>query len=333
MSFLDLNDKYRNLPRHMLNSLENGSPGQAYIISGDSVDELREFVHEWIKVFVCKERTPNGACNQCRFCHLIDSGNYSEQYILEPASKSRSILTDALKSFQNHFFLKSQDHMKKIGLIFEADRLQIQAQNAFLKTLEEPPADTLFILLTVRPDMLLNTIKSRCRLISLARNKVNYDEDLKETFQPLLASLRGADGAAKALEVLEKFKVAFSKLRKKAEDEINEGYPLSEFEENDPSLRKKHKERLIVLSEGRYRMYREQIISMMELWSAQLYMLKQGVPLEELSEPSWAATDVVTSVMSSDECLLLVDALKKDLQGNVNEDLALEHFFLQICQK
>ena len=333
MSFLDLNDKYKNLPVHMLNSLKNGSPGQSYIISADSVEELKVFVHEWVKVFVCTQRTDNGACNQCRYCHLIDSGNYSERYILEPASKSRSILTDALKIFQNHFFLKSQDHMKKIGIIFEADRLQVQAQNAFLKTLEEPPADTLFILLTVRPDMLLNTIKSRCRLISLARNKVNYDQDLKETFQPLLASLRGADGAAKALEVLEKFKSAFSTLRKKAEDEIHEGYPLSEFEENDPSLRKKHKERLIVLAEGRYRMYREQIISMLELWSSQLYMLKQGVPINDLPEPDWSSSEVVNSIMSSEQCLVLVDSLKRDLQGNVNEDLALENFFLQICQK
>ena len=82
---------------------------------------------------------------------------------LEPGSKSRRILVEPFKEFCLPFFSTSfQAGAVKTGIVFDADRLHLNAANAFLKTLEEPPANTLFILVTSNPGLLPVTIVSRC---------------------------------------------------------------------------------------------------------------------------------------------------------------------------
>ena len=333
MALLDLNDKYRGHPARLLSSLRNNFPGQSFVIQGDSIEEISEFANEWVKTLACMERNERGACGQCRHCKLIESGNYPEIYKLEPASKSRTILVDALRAFQNRFYMKAEAGVKKIGVVIEADRMQIQAQNAFLKTLEEPPPNTFLILLTTRVDGLLNTIRSRCRIISLAANVIHYDPQLKELLLSALSTLAGKDGAGKALEVLELVKEIFAGLRKKAQTEIEESHEISQQEADDPQLRKKFKEKVIVLVEGRYKQYREQILSMLEVWASQNYLIANGVDSSQLNHEELKSEVWNYSRNSSVKVLELVERLKADLSGNVNEDLAIENFFLQICQK
>lgn len=333
MALLDLNDKYRGHPARLLSSLRNNFPGQSFVIQGDSIEEIQEFANEWVKTLACLNRDDRGACGQCRHCKLMDSGNYPEIFKLEPASKSRTILVDSLREFQNRFYMKAEAGVKKIGIVVEADRMQIQAQNAFLKTLEEPPPNTFLILLTTRVDGLLNTIRSRCRMISLEANNICYDQELKSELLRALSCLSGKDGAAKALEALEMVKNIFSGLKKKAQAEMDESHQISQQEADDPQLRKKFKEKLIVLVEGRYKQYREQILSMLEVWASQNYLLANGVDSSELKHQELRSEVWNYSGSSSVKVLDLLEQLKFDLSGNVNEDLAIENFFLQICQK
>ena len=333
MAILDYGSKYRSLPRRLLDSLKNNTPGHSYIFHGDTIEEIREFAMEWIKTSVCQQLGERGACGLCRHCQVIDSGNYPELNVIEPQSKSRTILVDAVRKFQNRFYLKAAAGVTKVGLIVEADRMQIQAQNAFLKTLEEPPPGTLLILLTTRLDALLNTIRSRCRLVSLAANRVFYEDELKNAVTSSLASLSGKDGAGRALIVLEEFKSLFAGLKKKAQQEIESGFPISDQEAEDPALKKKYKEKIVVLTEGRYRLYREQIVSMVEVWIAQNFLKVNGVQEDQLSYPELSAESWSYDENDAGKSLNLIEGLKRDLVSNVNEDLALENFFLQICQK
>lgn len=333
MALLDLNDKYRGHPARLLSSLKNNFPGQSYVIEGDSIEEIHEFANEWVKTLACQNRNDRGACGECRHCHLMESGNYPEIYKLEPASKSRTILVDALRNFQNRFYMKAEAGVKKIGLVIEADRMQIQAQNAFLKTLEEPPPNTFLILLTTRMDGLLSTIRSRCRMVSLAANNIQYDQSLKDELLGALSLLSGKDGAGRALEVLELVKAIFSGLKKKAQSEVEESHQISNQEADDPQLRKKFKEKLVVLVEGRYKQYREQVLSMLEVWASQNYLLANGVDSSELRHQELRSETWNYSGAGSVKVLNLLEQLKFDLSGNVNEDLAIENFFLQICQK
>jgi len=86
---------------------------------------------------------------------FIRIGSESERVQGEwPRNTMRRLVLDLQKT--------SNQGGRKVGLVFEADRMNVQAANAFLKTLEEPPAGTTLFLLTVRPYDLLDTIRSRC---------------------------------------------------------------------------------------------------------------------------------------------------------------------------
>lgn len=333
MSLLEYNERYRGLPQKLLNALLSGQLGQSYIFSGDSIDELNSFANSWMTSIVCREISAEGACGSCRNCKLMASSNYSELYTLEPASKSRTILVKELREFQKRFFYKSDSSIKKIGIIIEADRMQVAAQNAFLKTLEEPPVDTVFILLTTRVDALLNTIKSRCRLVSLVENKVSYDQSLSSMLMPLLTKLKGKDGAGAALAVSDEVKSIFTSLRKKAQFEIECLADEMTIDEDDISQRKKLKEKIVVMTEGRYKLYREQVLSLLEVWMSQNFLISSGVEASQLAHPEYLSSKWVLTVAEAENSLRYIEMLRQDLMGNVNEDLALENFFLQICQK
>src|SRR3954454_24773017 len=89
-------------------------------------------------------------------------------FVIEPESKSRRIVTDQIRRLEHSLQMRSASGQRKVAIIAEADRLQPQAANAFLKTLEEPPANSLLLLLTALPEVLLDTIISRCIPIQLA---------------------------------------------------------------------------------------------------------------------------------------------------------------------
>ena len=87
------------------------------------------------------------------------------------------------------------------------------------------------------------------------------------------------------------------------------------------------------MNEGRYKLYREQVISLVEVWMSQNFMICSGVGENQLSHDNWFSKQWSLTVAETEKCLNDLAILRKDLIGNVNEDLALENFFLQICQK
>src|SRR5690349_21175763 len=94
-------------------------------------------------------------------------GQGPDVFITEPASRSRKIVVDQIRGLERTLQLRSSGNHKKIGIIRDADRMQTQAANAFLKTLEEPPQNSLLLLLTALPEVLPETIVSRCLSLSL----------------------------------------------------------------------------------------------------------------------------------------------------------------------
>ena len=93
-----------------------------------------------------------------------------EIFIAEPESKSRRIVIEQIRELEHALQLQSSEGRRKVAIISDADRLQPQAANAFLKTLEEPPNNSLLLLLSSIPEVLPDTIVSRCITIPLAPN-------------------------------------------------------------------------------------------------------------------------------------------------------------------
>src|SRR6266478_7601680 len=99
----------------------------------------------------------------------VFSSKAREIFVAQPESKSRRIVIEQIRNIEHALQMRASRGRHKVAIISDADRLQPQAANAFLKTLEEPPKDSLLLLLSALPEALPETILSRCIAIPLAR--------------------------------------------------------------------------------------------------------------------------------------------------------------------
>src|SRR5881275_1003807 len=109
----------------------------------------------------------------------IFSTKAREIFVARPESKSRRIVTAQIRALEHALQMRAAASRRKVAIISDADRLQTEAANAFLKTLEEPPKDSLLLLLSALPEALPETILSRCIAIALGSD-ANGHNDLEE---------------------------------------------------------------------------------------------------------------------------------------------------------
>ena len=126
------------------------------------------------------------ACDSCR---RIDDGAHPDVYWVRPESKSRRIQIDQMREFMKSVNLRSSMGGVKVGVIVDADCMGEEASNAFLKTLEEPPAQTVIVLLCAEPQRLLPTILSRCLKISFGPTTEHSRSPYQAKLLPLLATI------------------------------------------------------------------------------------------------------------------------------------------------
>jgi DNA polymerase-3 subunit delta' len=101
------------------------------------------------------------ACGVCPACTRIARGVHPDVLIVEPGD-SGAIKIDRVRDIVERAAYRPFEGRRRVVIVDEADALVVQAQNALLKTLEEPPPSSVFILVTSRPDVLLPTVRSRC---------------------------------------------------------------------------------------------------------------------------------------------------------------------------
>src|SRR5579862_4638050 len=120
----------------------------------------------------CTARVGEGvsidACGVCRSCTRIARGVHSDVIIVEPGD-SGSIKIEQIRDIVERTAYRPFEGRCRVVIIDAAEALVVQAQNALLKTLEEPPAASVFVLVTAQPDLLLPTVRSRCRSCGSAR--------------------------------------------------------------------------------------------------------------------------------------------------------------------
>jgi len=113
--------------------------------------------------------------------------------IIRPVNKMRQIGVDAVRRLVRTVSHSANQGGRKVGVILDADRMNTQASNAFLKTLEEPPEDTTLLLLSTRPNDLLDTIRSRCMTFKVPGDLVAIDQRewaaWKEDFETWLSRI------------------------------------------------------------------------------------------------------------------------------------------------
>jgi len=105
------------------------------------------------------------ACGRCSSCRKIENSSHPDVTWVKPGGLSRRIGIDDVRNLCHQISLKAYAGRKKIFVLTEADRMTAEASNALLKTLEEPPTNSLLILLTSHPASLFPTIISRCQIL------------------------------------------------------------------------------------------------------------------------------------------------------------------------
>ncbi len=119
---------------------------------------------EMARAVNCRE-IEDDACDQCLSCRKVTSGNHPDIQTIVPAKRSRLIDTDTIGEVMEMASLRPREGIRRVFIILDADRLTAAAQNRFLKTLEEPPGHSLFLLTSAHPRVILPTIRSRCQLV------------------------------------------------------------------------------------------------------------------------------------------------------------------------
>lgn len=152
-------------------TIDTNSILHSYIFSGiDSIGK-KMFAKEFAKSILCTSEE-NKPCGKCKSCVEFENDNNLELNIIEP--DGNTIKIDQIRLLQEKIYEKPIISNKKVYIINNSELMNTQAQNCFLKTLEEPPEFAVIILITSNENNLLSTIKSRC--IKIKFDKVSNEE-------------------------------------------------------------------------------------------------------------------------------------------------------------
>ncbi|MDD4662011.1 MAG: DNA polymerase III subunit [Candidatus Pacebacteria bacterium] len=140
----------------------------AFLFSGEDKIGKKTFAFHLAKLILCE----NNACDKCKTCLDIDKRMSPDVCLIE--SENGNIEIDKIRALKEFLLLKSYSNKKKIAIINDAHLMRTDAQNSILKLLEEPPENSVLILITNFKEMILETIKSRVQSVSF--NKVKTEE-------------------------------------------------------------------------------------------------------------------------------------------------------------
>jgi len=230
-----------------------GRLAQAYLVMGNVREEGAAFAEKAVQRLFCGEKDP--PCGQCVACRHVEGRLHPDVVWIEPEKKSRVVGIDRIRELQRLIYQTSYAGGWKAAILVSADRLGADASNAFLKTLEEPPARCLFLLLTDSPQSMLATILSRCQRLALSAEQEflpePWNERLLEVLTvPLNTTVIGRIERTARLERL------LADMRKTVE--IEEKELVGETDMDDETLDAR--------IEARYRGMRTLVIRAMMLW-------------------------------------------------------------------
>lgn len=158
------------------------------------------------EALMCPE-APGEGCGECQTCRRIARRVHPDVFSIVPKGRSRSIRMDAVNMIQEFASFRPVEARQRVFLIEDADRMNLDAQNHFLKTLEEPLSHTIFILITTMPKRLLPTVRSRCQSVrfglltpqTIVRLLVEHYSAEAETAEAVAAAAQGQMSSAVAL--------------------------------------------------------------------------------------------------------------------------------------
>lgn len=314
------------IKEHLQNALTTGKVSHAYIINGEK-SSGKEFIAKIFAMALQCEQGGKEPCNECRSCKQTLSKNQPD-IIYVSHEKPNSIGVDDIRAqVNNDVAIKPYSSKHKVYIINEAEKMTPQAQNAILKTLEEPPAYAVIILLVSNINTLLPTILSRCVVLNMkpVRDALVKKYLMEELQVPdykaevCVAFARGNVGKAKMLAASEEFenvKAEALSLLKYIKD--------MEIQEIVAAIKK--------ISE--YKLEVNDYLDIMSIWYRDVLLFKATNDVNHIvfREEIQALRKVAarSSYEGIENVIKALDTAKKRLDANVNFDLAMELLLLEV---
>ncbi len=328
---------------YLRNSLLSGRFGHSYLVSSDSAEMRREAAGLIAQFAACPEPVNGMPCGVCRVCREIESESYPELYILSPQGKRCQIKVgdgdgepdpNTVRWFENCFHLtRGGPGRSKVGIITDAECMNDAAQNALLKTLEEPPRESVLVLSTGKPASLLPTIRSRCRMVWIGGGGIKFSfSGFDELAAALNTIVSAPDGDVRQVSLAaDSICAVAGSLNAEAEAEVRAKW--SRHLENaarseDPVLIKKAEQQVADACYGAYALRRNEFLSAVHTFAAELFQLSCGVEFGDLANPELfpSGRPSVPDRQRAAGILREAEELLAALRFQVSEELALRAF-------
>ena len=316
----------QQIKEHLHNALSTGKVSHAYILNGEKASGKEFIARIFAQTLQCEsgEAEP---CGECRSCKQSQTNNQPD-IIRVTHEKPGTISVDDIRTqVNNDIAIKPYSSKYKVYIINEAEKMTVQAQNALLKTLEEPPAYAVIILLVSNINALLQTILSRCVVLNMkpVEDSLVRSYLMKELQVPdykaevCVAFARGNIGKAKALASSEDFdnvKAEALSLLKYIQD--------MEIQEIVAAIKKINEYKLEV----------SDYLDIIAVWYRDVLLYKATGDLNHLIFREEMGTIRRVASRSSYEgietIIRALEQAKKRLDANVNFDLVMELLMLTI---
>ena len=184
MSFSDV--RGQEVAKRLIRAMaDSGRLAHAYVFVGPPDTGKETMAVNLAKALNCESGGAD-SCDNCHQCRLIDKGIHPDVHVLRPQKASRTISINSVRELQRDMSLKPLMGMYKMAIFVEAERMMREAANSLLKSLEEPPPGTIFVLICEDTSGLLPTVLSRCQ-------RINFMPVPQATIENILVDEKGID--------------------------------------------------------------------------------------------------------------------------------------------
>ncbi|MDO5383123.1 MAG: DNA polymerase III subunit delta' C-terminal domain-containing protein [Eubacteriales bacterium] len=319
---------YESIKEHLQNGIKMDKVSHAYIINGGLGAGKKLIATTFAKTLQCENRSESiNPCNQCHSCIQTDTGNQPDIIWVRHEKPSSIGIDDIRDQLIADMQIKPYSSKYKIYIIDEAEKLTVQAQNALLKTIEEPPAYGIVIMLTTNAEIFLQTILSRCVLLDLKPLKDSVVSDyLKKhydiaDYQCKFASNFAQGRIGRAKTIVESNEFAQLKL-----DVMHVIKNAKEMTSQEIMA--------VVKAVANYKLTIDDYLDLMAMWFRDVLMFKSTNDTNFLiftDEMALIKSQAQTmSYEGIQDILESIDKVKIRLKANVNFDLVIELLIMAI---
>ncbi len=325
----------QNQPIEILqNSIKTKNLAHAYLFFGQGTVGKRTTALEFAKTINCLNPNSQDNCGECLSCEKIEKQLHPDVFFIEPIKTSSTaregyIRIDDIRELQRKIAYLPFEGKYKIVIVDQTEQLNLQAANAFLKSLEEPPKATIFILIASNIYRLLPTILSRCQGVRFNLltpdliEKILLDENPEE--DPNLLRLKASKANGDLERARENTSLNFADFRQNALDLIGE----ISFKRMDLTFKfaREWKKRSAEIPE----MLDEMSYILRDLAIIKLGCSKKDVFNADLFE-NLKTTAGKKQLRSLNKMFEATIESKVNLQSNLNVQLTLESMLIKFCE-